>query len=46
MTTALVADPCRALRERFGEGLPIMLVSEHRVDPSHALRDNIVETAS
>jgi DNA-binding NarL/FixJ family response regulator len=25
---------CRALRERFGEGLPIVLVSEHRVDPS------------
>jgi two-component system nitrate/nitrite response regulator NarL len=25
---------CRALRERYGEGLPIVLVSEHRVDPS------------
>jgi DNA-binding NarL/FixJ family response regulator len=25
---------CRALRERLGEGLPIVLVSEHRVDPS------------
>jgi DNA-binding NarL/FixJ family response regulator len=25
---------CRALRERFGEGLPIVLVSEHRVEPS------------
>jgi DNA-binding NarL/FixJ family response regulator len=25
---------CRALRERFGEGLPIVLVSEHRIDPS------------
>jgi two-component system nitrate/nitrite response regulator NarL len=25
---------CRALRERHGEGLPIVLVSEHRVDPS------------
>ena len=25
---------CRALRDRYGEGLPIVLVSEHRVDPS------------
>jgi DNA-binding NarL/FixJ family response regulator len=25
---------CRALRERYGEGLPIVLISEHRVDPS------------
>jgi len=25
---------CRALRERYGEGLPVVLVSEHRVDPS------------
>jgi DNA-binding NarL/FixJ family response regulator len=24
----------RALRERFGEGLPILLVSQHRVEPS------------
>ena len=25
---------CRALREHYGDGLPIVLVSEHRVDPS------------
>ena len=25
---------CRALREQHGEGLPIVLISEHRVDPS------------
>ena len=25
---------CRALREHYGEGLPIVLVSEHRIDPS------------
>ena len=25
---------CRALREQYGEALPIVLVSEHRVDPS------------
>ena len=25
---------CRALREQYGEGLPIVLVSEHRIDPS------------
>jgi DNA-binding NarL/FixJ family response regulator len=25
---------CRALRERYGDGIPIVLVSEHRVDPS------------
>jgi DNA-binding NarL/FixJ family response regulator len=25
---------CRSLRERFGEGLPIMLLSLHRVQPS------------
>ena len=25
---------CRTLREQYGEGLPIVLVSEHRVDPS------------
>ena len=25
---------CRTLREYYGEGLPIVLVSEHRVDPS------------
>lgn len=25
---------CRALRDHYGEGLPIVLVSEHRVDPS------------
>ena len=25
---------CRALREQYGEGLPIVLISEHRVDPS------------
>ena len=25
---------CRALRERFGEGLPIVLVSQRRVEPS------------
>ena len=25
---------CRALRERYGEGLPIVLISEHRIDPS------------
>lgn len=24
----------RALRERYGEGLPIMLISEHRLEPS------------
>lgn len=27
-------ESCRALRERFGEGLPIVLISEHRVEPS------------
>jgi DNA-binding NarL/FixJ family response regulator len=25
---------CRALRERYGDALPIVLVSEHRIDPS------------
>ena len=25
---------CRALRERFGQGLPIVLISQHRVEPS------------
>jgi DNA-binding NarL/FixJ family response regulator len=25
---------CRSLRERYGEGLPIVLVSQHRVEPS------------
>jgi DNA-binding NarL/FixJ family response regulator len=25
---------CRALRERYGEGLPIMFLSQHRVEPS------------
>jgi DNA-binding NarL/FixJ family response regulator len=25
---------CRELRERHGDGLPIVLVSEHRIDPS------------
>lgn len=25
---------CHTLRDRYGEGLPIVLVSEHRVDPS------------
>jgi DNA-binding NarL/FixJ family response regulator len=25
---------CRALRERYGEGLPIVLVSRHRVEPA------------
>ena len=32
--TGLAYECCRALRERYGEELPIVFLSEHRVDPA------------
>jgi DNA-binding NarL/FixJ family response regulator len=34
LTDASAYECCRALREEYGEGLPIVLVSEHRLEPS------------
>jgi DNA-binding NarL/FixJ family response regulator len=34
LTGGSAYECCRALRERYGEGLPIVLVSRHRVEPA------------
>jgi len=34
LTDGSAYECCRALREQYGDGIPIILVSEHRVDPS------------